>query len=217
MSDLLSNLAEWMEAIPAAWAYAVIFLIAYGENVLPPIPGDMVIVFGGYLVGIGKLSFALVLVLSTVGGALGFMTMYAVGRRLGDAVFEEDRLRWLPKEQIRKAQAWLARWGYGVVAANRFLSGVRSVIALSVGMARMRARAAALFSTLSAAVWCALIIFAGYSLGENWRAVADYLARYGRVMLVVLAVGAALALAWHYARRGRRDAQRTEHEEPPPA
>lgn len=206
MGDLLNSIAEWMEAIPAVWAYAVIFLIAYGENIVPPIPGDMVVVFGGYLVGIGKLSFVVVLLLSTLGGALGFMTMYAVGRRLGDAVFEEDRLRWLPKDQIRKAQSWLARWGYGVVAANRFLSGLRSVIALAVGMAHMRARGAAVFSTLSAAAWCALIIFAGYELGENWHTVADYLARYGRVMLIVLGMIALAAAGWHYARRNRHGA-----------
>ena len=212
MSDFLNSIVEWMEAIPAVWAYAVIFLIAYGENVIPPIPGDMIVVFGGYLVGIGKLNFAVVLLLSVAGGTLGFMTMYAIGRRLGDAVFEEDRLRWLPKEQIRKAQAWLGRWGYGVVAANRFLSGVRSVIALSVGMAYMPARAAALFSTISAALWCALIVSAGYVLGENWRVVADYLARYGRILLVVLGVAAAIGVVWHYARRSR---QRVEREKPP--
>ncbi|MGI9174397.1 MAG: DedA family protein [Rhodothermales bacterium] len=212
MSDFLNSIVEWMEAIPAVWAYAVIFLIAYGENVIPPIPGDMIVVFGGYLVGIGKLSFAVVLILSVLGGALGFMTMYAVGRRLGDAVFEEDRLRWLPKEQIRKAQAWLGRWGYSVVAANRFLSGVRSVIALSVGMARMPVRVAALLSTISAALWCALIIFAGYALGENWRAIADYLARYGRIMVVVLSAVALGVIAWQYVKRNR---QRVEREKPP--
>ena len=214
MSDFLNSIAEWMEAIPAVWAYAVIFLIAYGENVIPPIPGDMIVVFGGYLVGIGKLSFAVVLILSVLGGALGFMTMYAVGRRLGDAVFEEDRLRWLPKEQIRKAQAWLGRWGYGVVAANRFLSGVRSVIALSVGMAHMPVRAAALLSTISATLWCALITFAGYALGENWRAVADYLARYGRIMVVVLSAVALGVIAWQYIKRNRRGVERGKPPQP---
>ena len=214
MSDFLNSIVEWMEAIPAVWAYAVIFLIAYGENVIPPIPGDMIVVFGGYLVGIGKLSFAVVLVLSVLGGALGFMTMYAVGRRLGDAVFEEDRLRWLPKEQIRKAQAWLGRWGYGVVAANRFLSGVRSVIALSVGMAHMPARVAALLSTVSATLWCALTIFAGYALGENWRVVADYLARYGRIMVVVLVAVALGVIAWQYVKRNRQGIERGKPPQP---
>ena len=217
MGDFLNSLVEWMEAIPAVWAYAVILLVAYGENVVPPIPGDMAIVFGGYLVGVGKLNFAVVLLLSTLGGALGFMTMYALGRRFGEAVFEEDRLRWLPKEQIRKARGWLRRWGYGVVAANRFLPGVRSVIALSVGMAEMRVAAAAALCTLSAAVWCALIIYAGFQLGENWPAVADFLTRYGRIELAVLAVAVSAVLIWRYAKRSRRNRERTEYEEPPRA
>ena len=52
--------------------------------------------------------------------------------RLPETTLDPDRYRWLPKQYIFKAQVWMKRWGYGVVAANRFLSGARSVISLTV-------------------------------------------------------------------------------------
>jgi membrane protein DedA with SNARE-associated domain len=186
MNDLISDFTDWMTMIPAVWAYLVILGIAYGENVIPPIPGDLLIVFGGYLAGIGKLSLPVVILLSTAGGALGFMTMYAFGRRVGDAVFDPHRLRWLPKKQIFKAKAWLGRWGYGVVLANRFLSGARSVISLTVGMVQMDAWKTALLCTVSALVWTGLITYGGYAVGANWEVVVGYLETYGRIVLAVL-------------------------------
>lgn len=183
MAELFSDFFQWMDSLPPLWAYVALLVIAYGENVLPPVPGDMAIVFGGYLVGIGRLDFALVLLLATLGGTLGFMTMYAIGYRIGDAVMDPGRLRWLPKDQIGRAQHWLGRWGYGVIAANRFLSGLRSVISLTVGMAKMPAGKTAFWATLSALVWTGLITYAGYAAGQNWEAVSGYLRIYGKVMI----------------------------------
>lgn len=185
MESLLADLTEWMTGVTPFWAYVMLLVIAYGENVVPPIPGDLVIVFGGYLVGLGHLNFMLVVVFATVGGTAGFMTMYSVGARVGRAILHPNRYRWLPKQYIRKAQVWLGRWGYGVVAANRFLSGARSVISMTVGMVHMNAWQTAAYATLSSFVWTALITYGGYKVGENWEIISTYLSRYGQIVLVV--------------------------------
>ena len=205
MGDYVEDLLNWMEAVPVLWAYATILVIAYGENVLPPIPGDMVVVFGGYLVGVGKLSFVLVVLLSTVGGALGFMTMYAIGRKIGEAVIESDRVPWIPRKQVVRAREWLERWGYGLVAANRFLSGLRSVISLAVGMANTPVMPTAFFATLSALVWTGLITYGGFAVGDNWEAITDFLRDYGRiVMAVILFIVGVQVARWYLKRKGSK-------------
>lgn len=202
MGDLANDILQWMVALPPLWAYLIILVVSYGENIVPPIPGDVVVVFGGYLVAVGKLDFFVVVMLSTIGGALGFMTMYAVGRKIEEAVMDPDRLRWIPKEQIARAERWLERWGYGIIAANRFLSGLRSVISITVGMAHTDPWKTALFATLSALVWTILIAYGGYAVGENWEIVLVYLRDYGRVIVGLIAVVALVQfLRWW---RGRR-------------
>ncbi len=201
MAEIIADVVQWMETMPPLWTYAVILGIAYGENIIPPIPGDMIVVFGGYLVGIGTLSFPVVVLLSTLGGALGFMTVYAAGYRFGPGVL--GRMTWLPGEQVDKARAWIRKWGYGVVAANRFLSGARSVISLTVGMAHMDPWKTAGWATFSAAVWTTLITYAGYVVGENWEVVGAYLRTYGRIVLGVLLLIALAQLGRWYLRRKR--------------
>ena len=209
MFEWLANFFTWMQGLSPLWAYTTLFLIAYGENVAPPIPGDMVVVFGGYLAGLGQLHLGVVVALSTLGGAVGFMTMFAIGRRLGRSVLDPDRLRWLPREGVEKAQRWIQRYGYGVVAANRFLSGARSVISLTAGVAGMEPWRTLWWCTVSAFVWTGLISYAGYAVGDNWTVVVTYIRAYGRIILtLLLVVAAALGARWYW--------RRAAADEPPP-
>lgn len=201
----LEDFLRWMEALPPLVAYTTLLLIAYGENVIPPIPGDMAVVFGGYLAGLGQLSLVAVVALATVGGVLGFMTMYAIGHRIGDAVLDPEKHRWIPKDQAVRAKRWLDHYGYWLVAANRFLSGLRSVISLTVGMAHTDAWKTAGYATLSALLWTTLITYAGYAVGDNWPLIASYLRDYGRIVLALLLIAAAVQfLRWYLKRKGSR-------------
>ena len=186
MGDLLYDLVAWMSDLPQGWIYFLILVVAYGENVLPPIPGDMIVVFGGYLAGLGRLDVVVVVFLSTVGGSAGFMSMYGLGSKLGTALLTPGRYRWLPKKRFLAARAHLAQWGYGLVAANRFLSGLRSVISLSVGMAHKPVGPTFFWSTVSALVWTILLTAAGFYVGENWEVVGEYLRRYGEVVVIIM-------------------------------
>lgn len=201
MEAFLQDLVHWMRALSPLGIYAVILAIAYGENVLPPIPGDVAVVFGGYLAGLGLVSLPLIVVLAGVGGTLGFMSVYAIGYRVGDAIFEREYLRVLPLERLEQARGWVRRWGYYIVLANRFLSGARSVISLAVGISKMDARWTLLCSAISSFVWCALIAYAGYIFGANWPLVSEYLQRYGQAVLLVIGLLVLVQLGrWLYHR-----------------
>lgn len=204
MGDFFVEVFDWIQTLSPAAVYVAILVIAYGENVLPPVPGDMVVVLGGYLAGAGALSFTAVVLLATIGGALGFMTMYAFGHLIGGAVMDPDRLKWIPKRRVRRAQQWLRRWGYGVIAANRFLSGLRSVISLTVGMAHMNVWKTTLWSTVSSLVWTCLIAFLGYKVGESWETVSVWIRQYGQVIGVALVIFIVIQLI-RYRSNVRRD------------
>ncbi|MEM8599194.1 MAG: DedA family protein, partial [Bacteroidota bacterium] len=171
MLELLNEVVAWMRALPPAGVYAVVLAVAYLENLVPPIWGDSVVVFGGYLVGLGTVGFVPMVAVATVGGTLGFMTMYGLGWRFDERVWDEGRLSWIPRGPVERVQRWMRRWGYGLVLANRFVSGARSVVPLVVGSARMPAGPTAVCATVSAFVWCLLLVWGGYVLGDQWERV----------------------------------------------
>lgn len=188
MGDVLLDIVEWMTTLPPVWAYGIILGISWLENVVPPIPGDMVVVFGGYMAGLDLINAPAVVVLATLGGTLGFMSMYAIGHRVGAGLMDPDQYRWLPKKRIGRVRQRLQRQGFFIVAANRFLSGLRSVISLTVGMAHMDIAKTWLWSAISSLAWCTLLTVAGVIVGENWEVVSGYLQAWGGIILALVVI-----------------------------
>ena len=186
MEQFLIDLAERIVEIPPLWAYSLIFLFTWLENITPPIPGDVIVVFGGYVAATGSLDIILVVAISTIGAVAGFMCMYYAGRYAGMAVLESRWMQWIPREPIVRVTKWMQRWGYGLIAVNRFLSVARAVISLIVGISRIPAGPVALFATLSALLWTTLLGVLGYFIGSEWELILQYLDRYSRIISVLI-------------------------------
>lgn len=205
--ETVAAFVEWLRGLPPGGIYAVLFVIAWGENVVPPIPGDIVVVVAGSFVALGLVGLASTFAVATTGSVLGFLTVYAAGRRLGAAVHDPARLRFIPRGPIVTVTAWLDRWGLGVIAANRFLSGGRAVIGLLAGASHLPAGPVALWATVSALAWNAVLVGGGVALGSQWERLVVVLGQYGRVVTLLLV---AAALAWGVRRWWRRSRHRTE-------
>ena len=211
MAGGLEQLVQRIGELPPPWAYAVLALSAFLENVLPPVPGDTVVVFAAYLAGRGALDWLPVYAATCLGGTAGFVLMYAIGRWQGRG-FQQGggwRARVFPQRRLQRAERWLRRYGAWLVLANRFLSGVRSVIALSAGFAGLGWVTVAGLGLLSMALWNGLLLYAGLALGENWERVSGLLSRYNRAVIALLLIGAAaIGLRLWLRRRSVVDNQR---------
>lgn len=181
--------------------YALLFGAALLENLLPPLPGDMAVVFGGYLAGLGRLSVALTYAMVTVGSACGFMVYYGLGRWLGRSGVHQWLGRWLGVERLERGEAWVRRRGLYVVLANRALPGLRSVISLVAGFAGLGALPVAALALASSALWSAALVGAGFTLGEEWQRMMRLLTAYERAVLVGLAALALVLAARRWWRR----------------
>ncbi len=201
-----AQLYERFLALPPGLLYALLFAAALLENLAPPLPGDTVVVFGGYLAGLGRLSLPLTFALVTLGSGCGFMTYYALGRWLGRSGVHAWLGRWVTPEALERGEAWVQRHGLWIVLANRLLTGARSVISLVAGFAGLSVLPVATLALLSAAVWNAALVGGGYLIGEEWQRVLGWLATYERAMLIGLGLlVAVLALrTWRRRIRARR-------------
>ena len=203
METYFRQLVEGLSTWHPLWTYGFLLLSAFLENVLPPVPGDTVVIFSAYLAGRGVLRWIPVYVATCVGGTAGFAVVFWVGRVHGRAVLASSRLRLFPPDRLARAQTWLSRYGAWLILANRFLSGVRSVIALGAGVGGMGWKRALVMALASMLLWNGLLLYAGVVLGQNWEAVTSVLQQYNRIALVaVLVASGALLLRWQRRCRG---------------
>lgn len=203
MEKLLSSL----ESLPDMLIYLVLGLSAFVENIFPPIPGDMITAFGAFLVGMGQVEFVGVFISTTAGSLLGFLTLFALGRYLGHRFFYQKNFWFLKAGDIAKAEGWFRRYGYVMIAVNRFLPGIRSAIALAGGMVRLRLLPVTVLALMSCLIWNYLWIVAGYSLGNHWetveRGLTEIMKKYNYALLVVLAVIVMVVLYRKWVRKRR--------------
>src|SRR5205085_1042636 len=164
-----------LQQMPPLGVLGLMFLIAYVENIFPPSPSDVLLIFCGTLIGVGTVGFFPSLLASTLGGTLGFMTAYAAGRYFEQHIVEGRFSRYLPMGAIAQVERWFQRFGYGVIVANRFLAGTRAVVSFFAGMSRMNFAVTTALCAVSAAAWNALLLYLGMIFGNNWRRAIEYL------------------------------------------
>jgi membrane protein DedA with SNARE-associated domain len=186
----LEKFLDSLHSLSDPLVYLLLGLSAYVENVFPPIPGDTITAFGAFLVGIGRLSFLGVYLSTTLGSLLGFLSLFALGGYLGKQFFMHRDYRFFRAGDIARAEHWFERYGYLLIAMNRFLPGVRSAVSLAGGMAHLHPVRVTLLALLSCALWNLLWILAGYWLGSNWQTVeagmSTLLMRYNTVALLLM-------------------------------
>jgi len=187
ISAWFDQLMNWIMQLPSLSIYLFLGISAFVENVFPPVPGDTVTVFGAYLVGRGFVGFFGVYIATTIGSLVGFMTIYFLGLKLGRPFFEKPRVtKIFSLENLNKVEGYFNKYGLGVIAANRFLPGIRSIISIFGGIAKLKWWKVAIFALLSCSLWNGLLIYAGYLLGDNWKDIEFYLSRYNTIVLSII-------------------------------
>lgn len=188
--------------------YVVIAGIAFIENLLPPFPSDIAIVAAGSLVGLGTIEFIPLLGVTTAASSAGFLAMYCIGLWFGRRILEQGKIRFIPLESLHRVEAWFRKYGYWVIAGNRFLAGTRAVVSFFAGVSELSPTLSAILCFFSALVWNALLILAGKALGENWSHLADLLATYSTAVtaLVILALAVVLIRFLFRKKRGSASA-----------
>jgi membrane protein DedA with SNARE-associated domain len=209
MEDFLQSFTEWVTMLHPSVIVLLISFVAYLENVVPPIPGDLVVVFAGFLASEGIIRLVPVYMGTTVASVIGFLSMYYIGvylrgksKQLNDPKFWMRRI--LDPKHLKKARKWMNQWGQWVVVGNRFLAGTRSVIAVTAGYSRTNLMVTSVSAFISSLLWNGLLLFAGYLIHENWQLIGNYLSIYSRSIFILIVV--VVGVVW-YVRKRRRKSQ----------
>lgn len=168
-------------------------LLVLAENIVPPIPSEVVLPFSGALVADGRFTFANVLLASTLGSVLGAVLLYELGRGMGhDRVARAlARVPLVRREDVDRGSEWFQRHRTVAVLSGRLVPGVRSVVSIPAGAQEMPRVRFLLLTTAGTAAWNTLLIAAGVLLGQQWQTVESYTQWLDLVMVaaVLIVVG----------------------------
>jgi membrane protein DedA with SNARE-associated domain len=163
------------------------------ESACIPLPSEIILPFGGFLVARGTITFTEALMAGILGGLAGSIVAYAVGRYGGRTLLERyGKYVLISKHELDTADRWFATRGELTVFVGRLLPGIRTFISLPAGIAGMNFGKFILYSLLGMIPWSFAFTWAGVRLGENFTLVREYLHKFDFVIIGVLV----LAVVW---------------------
>ncbi|MGE6491239.1 DedA family protein [Exiguobacterium sp. NPDC077395] len=202
-------MSDWMISIIEQYGYIGIAFMIFIENVFPPIPSEVVLLFGGFFAVKTNLSTTLVIVASTVGAILGAVLLYGLG-----LLFDVEQIeKWTKKygkwirldiQDVKKADAWFDRYGGWMVFFGRLMPVVRSLISIPAGMSNMPFLKFLLLSTAGTAIWNTILVLVGMKVGENWQDILAYLDAYSYTIYALLLIGMIGYLFWRKKRHAKK-------------
>jgi membrane protein DedA with SNARE-associated domain len=208
---LVEQSIAWLQTLSPVGVLAFMFFVAYIENLFPPSPSDVLLIFAGTLIGIGTVGFFPALFISTLGSVTGFLTAYLLGRYFKESVLTGRLSRFLPLNAVQQVDGLFQKYGYGVIIANRFLAGTRAIVSFFAGMSQLNLPVTTALCAVSALAWNALLLYLGKIFAGNWRAAAGYLETYSKAATVIVVALLAIFI-WRYLRK-RESEKRTVNSE----
>jgi len=183
--------------------YGGLFVLLAAGVIGLPVPDEALLMLAGYLAARGTLELAPVWLVTSLGSTCGITINYMVGRGLGGWLMGKNaaRRQWLNAVRLERVRCWFDRVGRWGLTIAYFVPGVRHLMALVAGMAKLRWPVFTLFAYSGALVWTATFIGLGYGVGERWQQVLAGLERHRLMVAAVAALALAASLT---ARRTNR-------------
>jgi len=186
-------LISWITGLIERTGLIGIALLMLLENMIPPIPSELIMPFAGFVASRGELNLALVIVAGTVGSLIGATAWYLVGRKIELEALKRWSARhgrWLTMSpsDIDKSVEWFHRHGGKTILLGRMVPGVRTLISVPAGLTRMPFGTFILYTTIGTAVWTTSLATTGYFLAQSYVAVTSWLNPISEVLIWALVV-----------------------------
>ena len=172
-------------------AYLTICLAMFLENIIPPIPSEIIMPLGGFFVYQQKLNFYILVFWGLLGTILGSLPWYYLGKIVNEkklAKFLDKRGKYvgITSEDLAKSKRWFDQYGVSLVFWGRLVPGIRTLISVPAGIELMPLRKFLLWTTFGSLIWVALLTYSGYLFGENYPIIQTYLDQIKYVVKPIL-------------------------------
>ena len=194
--------------------YGTILFLMLLESTVVPVPSEFVVTPAAYHAAGGNLDVFLVILFATIGADLGASINYVVAYYVGrPVIYRFANSKWgkmclLNQEKVEKSEKYFDDHGIVATLTGRLIPGIRHLISIPAGLAKMNYWKFLLYTTIGAGAWHAILAGLGWylhsivpedQLNDKITEYADYI-KFAIIALVLLAV-AYFALKYYLKRR----------------
>ncbi len=161
---------NWITTLLGNLNYGTIFFLMLLESTVVPVPSELVVAPAAYHAAGGHLSAVLVVIFATLGADVGASINYFVALFVGrPVVYRFANSKWgkmclLNQEKVEKSEHYFDNHGVVATLTGRLIPGIRHLISIPAGLARMNYGKFLLYTTIGAGAWHTILAAMGWYL-----------------------------------------------------
>jgi len=194
----------------SSYGYLGIFIAAFAETIFPPIPSELIFPLAGFVGFKSNFTYFetfLMAASGAVGATIGAIVIYLISFKIGRlAIIKIGKYVFVSEKKIEAAEKWFEKYGIYAVFLGRMAPGVRELISVPAGIARMPLAKFVIFTFFGSLIWSVILVFAGYFLGNSYDSLSEILSEYFPIMSVILllSIGIVIFSYVYYGKRRNR-------------
>lgn len=175
MLETIASHIDSFISIAPTWGFVLIFVFMAIESSFIPFPSEVVMIPAGFLAVRGELGpfspwlgMTVSILVAVLGSLLGAYVNYYLALWAGKPFLEKyGKYFFIKKEALDKSCAVFNKYGAATTFICRLVPGIRQLISIPAGIARMPIGSFSFFTALGAGIWSAVLAFVGYALGKT--------------------------------------------------
>lgn len=186
---MLRELAQDLVDLIFDWGYLGIFFLMTIESSFIPFPSEIVLIPAGYLASKGEMDIAMIMASSLMGSLAGAFINYYLALFLGIKMLRKyGKYFFINENAQEKMEQFFKKHGHISTFIGRLIPGIRQLISIPAGLARMNLAVFSLYTALGASIWALVLVMLGYTIGENQELIDAYLKQitFGIVIILIL-------------------------------
>ena len=199
---------NWITSLLSNLNYATVYFLMLLESTVVPVPSELVVAPAAYHSAAGHINIWLVILFATLGAMTGASINYLAGYYLGRPIiykFANSRvghLCLLNQSKVEKSEKYFDDHGMVATITGRLIPGIRHLISIPAGLAKMNYWKFLLYTTIGAGAWHAILALLGWYLHDvvPEEQLNDKILEYGEYIKVAICLVAAVALVYFIIR-----------------
>lgn len=182
---MIHDIANTIVSYVGDMGYWGIFLLMFLESTFFPFPSEIIMIPAGYLAYKGEMNLYMVVLMGILGSVGGALLNYYLAKSFGRAfILRYGKYFFIKEKTLDKLESFFAKHGEISTFTGRLIPGIRQLISLPAGLARMNIAKFSFFTALGAGIWVVVLVALGYVVGSNEELISEYLKSATLIALV---------------------------------
>ena len=198
---MIHDIAAYLVDTIGNMGYWGIFLLMFLESTFFPFPSEVIMIPAGYLAYQGEMNLYLIVLVGIAGSVAGALFNYYIAVYFGRSfLLKYGKYMLIKPHTLEKLEIFFQKHGEISTFNGRLIPGIRQLISLPAGLARMHVAKFSFYTALGAGIWVIVLVALGYLLGSNEALISQYL----HTATLIALLGVVFVTLFYVVREKRR-------------